>query len=466
MTPFDLVDGLLPEPFVRMAQVAEQFLTARLAQIKRLQLRRTRCRPHAINATARLMPVINRTHVAEARVIPVGHVEAAIWPHPSPHRAEPAVRSAEEVFFVLGAEGGAIRDALADIDEILQRIGRDDLALVGAAEQPALIDRECLREALVVALMAHVLKPAKGVGIGQRAVLAPAFDAVAALLVVHAARGSVGAGEEAAFAVDLQAEGVAAAFRVDFKGLLDGVVAPDALALPFHVLGIGAAHVASGGAAVRAIEPAVHAPLQTSGNAVGVLQAKAAELHLGSVAVRLRIKVGVRIAEQVGRVQHPDASHAMQRGAGDVQAGDHVLVLVKEAVSIRVFKDGDLVCALLPTRRRQGHLVKLGAQVLVVADDLEPGGKLVLAVLHHPHAALGVPAGIKRLLHHGLGGHEVDRHIAARLEFFQGLQRRSGRGVVAHHPASGAGFHDLLHRLIAGDCIGLDVGISGECGTA
>ena len=344
--------------------------------------------------------------MTQARVVPVGHVEAAIGAHTSPHRAEPAVWSAEEIFFVLGAEGGAVRDALAHIDEVLQRVRGDDFTLVGAAEQAALIDGEGLGEAFVIAFVLHVLKIAEGIRIGERAVFAPAFDAIAALLEVHATGlAAVGAGEDAALAVNVEAEGVAAAFGVDFEGLLLRMVAPDALALPFHILGVRAADIAGGGAAIRTVEPAVHAPLQIGGDAMRVFQAEAAELHLGCVAVGFRIKVSISIAEQVRGIEHPDASHAMQRGAGDVEPGDDVLMLVEKAVAIGIFKDGDLVRPLFTPWRRQRHLVKLGAQVLVIADDLQPGGELILTVLRHPHAAFGVPAHIQRLLHHRLAGH-------------------------------------------------------------
>ena len=411
------------------------------------------------------MPVIDGADVAEAGVIPVGHVEAAIGADTGPHGAEPAVGGGDELLFVLRAEGGAVGEALADIDEVVQGVWGDDFALVGATEQAAFINGEGLREALVVALVAHVLEPAEGIRIGERAVFAPAFDAVAALLVVHAASGSVRAGKEAAFAVEVEAEGVSAALGVDFKSLLLRMVAPDALAFPFHVLGVGTADVAGGGAAVGTVQPAVHAPLQIRGDAVRVFEAEAAELDFG-ISIWLGIEVSIRIAEEVRRIEHPDATHAMQRCAGDVQAGDDILVLVEKAVAVRVFEDGDLVRALRPARRRRRNLVKLRPQVLVVADDFQSGGELILAIHRDPHAALRVPTDIKRLLHIRLGGHEVDRHVAAQLELLHGLRRRRRRRVISHHAAAGPRLHDLFHGLVAGDVVEFDLRVGGEGGAA
>jgi hypothetical protein len=353
-------------------------------QVEGFLLRHAAGGAHAVDAAAGFVPVVDGTNVAEAGVVPVGHVKAAVRTGAGPNGAEPAVGRADEVLPILGADGGAIGNAFADINFVSQRVGGDDVAFIGGAEEAAFVDGEGLREALGVALMLHVLKPAEGVGIGERAVFAPAFDAVAALLIVHATGGAtVGAGEDAALAVDVQAEGIAAAFGVDFEDLAAGMVAPDALAFPLHVFGGGAADIAGGGAAVGAVEPAVHAPLQAGGDAVGVLQAEATERDFG-IAVRKAVVIGIRIAEEVRRIEHPDAAAAGDGGAGDVEAGDDVGVLVEGAVAIRVFEDGDLVRTLFTARRGQGDLVELGAQVLVVTDDFQSGGELVLAILRDP----------------------------------------------------------------------------------
>ena len=89
--PADLQHRLLAEPFVGVAKVTEQLLAAGLAQVEGLELRRAARGPNAVDATAGFVPVVDRPHVAEAGVVPVGHVEAAVGADPGPDRAEPAV---------------------------------------------------------------------------------------------------------------------------------------------------------------------------------------------------------------------------------------------------------------------------------------------------------------------------------------------------------------------------------------
>ena len=182
---------------------------------------------------------------------------------------------------------------------------------------------------------------------------------------------------------------------------------------------------------------------------MGVLQAETAEFNLG-ITLGQAVAVGVRVAEQVGRIQHPDATHARQGGAGDVEAGENVGVLVEKAVAIAVLKHGDFVSPLWSARRRRRHLVKFGAQVRVVADDLQAGGKLVLPVEGDPHSPLGVPARVQRLLHGWLGGHEVNGEVGAQLESFHRFLSRCRRGVIGQRASAGEGLNDLLNLLVAG----------------
>ncbi len=128
--------------------------------------------------------------------------------------------------------------------------------------------------------MGHVVEEAEGVGIGEWAVLAPAFDVVAALDVVEAAEvAPVGAGEEAALVVEFYAEGIAAAFCEDFEKVFIGVVAPDGLAEK-----IGRSllfswnfyfHFGGAGGTLCAVDPAIGTAGERVGDGVRVLQAKA-----------------------------------------------------------------------------------------------------------------------------------------------------------------------------------------------
>ena len=277
--------------------------------------------------------------------------------------------------------------------------------------------------------------------------LAPAFDAVAALLVVHpAGRAVVRAREDPAFAIDFKAVGIAATFGVDFKDLTDRVEAPDTLAFPADVLAALAADVARGRAAVRTVEPAVHAPLEVSRSAVRVLEAEAAEFDFG-IADGESALGGV--AEEIGRIQHPHASHARQGGGGDVEAFQDVGMLIERAGTLRVFEDGDDVGPFFAAGRRQGDFVELGADVLVVADDLEPGGERVLEILGDPEAPLRIPAAVDGLSDRGLRGHEVDGEVRSGGEFLQRLRRLRGRSVIGHHAAAFEGLHDLFDLFVA-----------------
>ena len=61
-----------------MAQIPEQFLAVGLAQVEWLQFRCAAGGADAVEAAAGFVPVIDGAHVAEAGVVPIGHVEAAI----------------------------------------------------------------------------------------------------------------------------------------------------------------------------------------------------------------------------------------------------------------------------------------------------------------------------------------------------------------------------------------------------
>src|SRR5262249_20739349 len=136
-----------------------------------------------------------------------------------------------------------------------------------------------------VADVGHVVEVAQRVGVGERAVLAPSLDVVAALDVVQAAvLAPVGAGVDAAGAVEGEAGGVAAALGGQLEDVPLGVVAPDGLAEEVgRRLRAGGldAHLGGAGAAVGAVDPAVGPPRQAAGDGVGVLQAEARQVDLG-----------------------------------------------------------------------------------------------------------------------------------------------------------------------------------------
>src|SRR5262249_49236672 len=94
---------------------------------------------------------------------------------------------------------------------------------------------------------------------------------------------AVVAGVEPAERIDFDAERIAAALGEDLKDLLLGMVTPDVLAdhLDGRILEAGPSDVRAHGAAVGAVEPAVHAPAQAVRGRVAILQAEALQEHDG-----------------------------------------------------------------------------------------------------------------------------------------------------------------------------------------
>src|SRR5271166_1672327 len=106
--------------------------------------------------------------------------------------------------------------------------------------------------------------------------LGEAFEVITALDVVEATRiAAVIAGVNAAYGVDLQAEGVAAALGKNLVAAGLGVIAPDELAHRVNGGLIDAVvfHAAGHRAALASVEPAVRSPLQAVGAGMGILQA-------------------------------------------------------------------------------------------------------------------------------------------------------------------------------------------------
>src|SRR5262249_40757246 len=148
-------------------------------------------------------------------------------------------------------------------------------------EQAALVEDEAARQrAAEKAAVPDGVDEAEGVGVVQRAVLAPALDVVASLDVMAERLGGVAAREELAVPIEVDAPGVAAALGEQLELLCPRAIAPDAL------LELDAADVGRHRATLRAVEPAVGAPGQRVGEGVGVVHAEALEQDL-RVAVDL-----------------------------------------------------------------------------------------------------------------------------------------------------------------------------------
>jgi len=266
----------------------------------------------------------------------------------------------------------------------------------------------------------HVFEVAIGVRIVQRAMLGEAFDVVGSLHLVQADDvAGIGARHYVAVAVEVESPGVAAPFAEQLEAFGGRVVAPDAL------LKTDAANVRRDGAALRAVEPAVGAPLQGIDHGVRVFHAKTLEQHLG-VAVGQVVAVLVGIEQQVRRLADVDAAVANGQRRGEIQTGDEVLGAIRAAVAVGVFEDRDLVFANGTVRRRLGHAVVFGAQVAVDIDGLQAGRVRILQVLDDPHPAAVVEGHGDGLPHVGFGGEQFDVEAVGHFEPPLGLCWRKG----------------------------------------
>ena len=137
---------------------------------------------------------------------------------------------------------------------------------------------------------------------------------------------------------------------------------------------------------------------------------------IGHVVV---ILVGVE--EKVRRIQHPQTSPAFHASRRDVQPIDERLVLVEDTVAIRVLVNGDLIKATRAARRRLGNLVIHRAPPLVLADDVQSGGRRILKILHHPHPPALIEVEEHRLTDDGFREDEFDFQIVGNGEGLRGF---------------------------------------------
>ena len=274
----------------------------------------------------------------------------------------------------------------------------------------------------------NVVEITERVGIVQRAVFAEAFDVVAALhLVQPDLLAEIGPRNDVAVLVEIEAPGVAAAFREQLELARERMIPPDAL------LKLNAANVRRHRAALRAVEPAVRAPGQRVRHRMSVLQTKPAQQHFG-IAIGNIVMIAVGVKQQVRRLNDEHAAVAYRHAGSEVQTGDEVLEFVRHTVAIGVFADRDAVLAFGPARRRLRHAVVFRSQILVNADRFQPGGRRILQILNDPHPAALVEADGKRLPDVRLAGDELcleairDFHV---LQRFLGRKPSGKRGTTA-----------------------------------
>src|SRR5438105_14472584 len=91
-------------------------------------------------------------------------------------------------------------------------------------------------------------------------------------------------------------------------------------------------------AALRPIQPAVGTPPQTVSYRMRVLQPEAGEMHDG-IAVGNIVAIGVRIEEEVRRVQHPNAATPPPPGRDEAQPLGGWCMFVEHTHAIRTFEN-------------------------------------------------------------------------------------------------------------------------------
>src|SRR5690606_4984968 len=96
-------------------------------------------------------------------------------------------------------------------------------------------------------------------------------------------------------------------------------LASDWVIPPATLLKFNAPNVASRGAAVHAIQPAVRSPREVVGHGLGVLHAKPREQNLG-IAVGHVVSVVVGIEQQIRHVDYKHAAMAKGQTGGQIQS--------------------------------------------------------------------------------------------------------------------------------------------------
>ena len=154
-------------------------------------------------------------------IVPVGDVEGAVGAERQVAGGEPGVVGPQDVADLAGLEGRAEPRDLVPVDRMIEQVGGDVAAPPGRGQRVGLVEQAAHRHvAAADAVVTDVVEVAERVGIVQRAVLAERLPVVAALdAVEHDEPADVGAGEELAVAVEVEAPHVAAALAEQLESL-------------------------------------------------------------------------------------------------------------------------------------------------------------------------------------------------------------------------------------------------------
>src|SRR5690606_34476962 len=96
--------------------------------------------------------------------------------------------------------------------------------------------------------------------------------------------------------------------------------------------------------------------------------------------------------QQVGWVKHPDLASPSKYTGCNIQSGNGIGRPIEYPIAIGVFKEGNLVCPARAIGWSSRQLVKLHAQIIVHANNLDTVWIGILVILYHPQTAPMVKA--------------------------------------------------------------------------
>ncbi len=205
--------GLAALPGVGVVQQLDDLGAGQLVEVEVAREGAALLALDAVDAAVGLVPVIDGIDVVGPLVVPVHDVEGAVGAGQAVDGAEPGVVGHQEVAGGAGGETAALRREFVPVEAIRQQVAGDVGVAEARRQAVALVDDAAAGDvAAPEVLVGDVVEVAVGVRVVQRAVLAERLPVVAALNAVqHDEAAVVGAVEQVAVAVEVEAPRVAAA---------------------------------------------------------------------------------------------------------------------------------------------------------------------------------------------------------------------------------------------------------------
>ena len=228
------------------------------------------------------------------------------------------------------------------------------------------------------------------------------FPQVSALHAMkHNVAANVGAVEQVAVPLEIQAPGVATTFTKKFKRFCHGVVTPHTL------LKLDSANVGCDGTSLATVKPAVRSPSQGIGYVASFLHPEAFHEDF-RIAIGNIVVVSVWVKQKVRYVEHKHTAMAKCEASGKVQPGHKVFCLVGTSVTVSIFQNRNSVGPWRTVWRRLGNPVVLDSRITVDVDTLQPRGIWILQVLYDPQPTTVVEFDRDWLPDKRFASHQID----------------------------------------------------------